>query len=59
MRAGEFANRLTPTVDGFGLAGVSNHPDPTTHAYRKDLADTALAFLDLEALTGACEPLVQ
>ena len=23
--------------------GVSNPPDPLTHAYRKDLADTALA----------------
>jgi hypothetical protein len=25
------------------LSGVSELPDPTTHAYRKDLADTALA----------------
>ena len=31
------------TVDGFALAGVSNLPDPLTHAYRKDLADAALA----------------
>jgi hypothetical protein len=30
-------------VDGFALSGVSNPPDPLTHAYRKDLADTALA----------------
>ena len=28
---------------GFGLTGVSNLPDPATHAYRQDLADTALA----------------
>jgi hypothetical protein len=25
------------------LSGASNLPDPITHAYRKDLADTALA----------------
>jgi hypothetical protein len=25
------------------LSGVSELPDPSTHAYRKDLADTALA----------------
>ena len=30
-------------VDGFALTGVSNLPDPATHAYRKDLADVALA----------------
>ena len=30
-------------VEGFILSGVSNPPDPLTHAYRKDLADTALA----------------
>ena len=30
-------------VEGFALSGVSELPDPTTHAYRKDLADTALA----------------
>jgi hypothetical protein len=30
-------------VEWFGLNGVSEHPDPLTHAYRKDLADTALA----------------
>ena len=33
----------SPTTDGFALAGVSNLPDPATHAYRKDLADVALA----------------
>jgi len=30
-------------VDGFGLSGTSDLPDPATHAYRKDLADAALA----------------
>ena len=30
-------------VEGFVLAGVSDPPDPLTHAYRQDLADTALA----------------
>jgi hypothetical protein len=30
-------------IDGFALTGVSNHPDAATHAYRKDLADVALA----------------
>ena len=30
-------------VSGFALAGVSNLPDPATHAYRNDLADVALA----------------
>jgi len=33
----------SPIVDGFALTGVSSPPDPTTNAYRKDLADTALA----------------
>ena len=33
----------SPTIDGFALAGVSRLPDPATHAYRKDLADVALA----------------
>ena len=37
------ANPPSPTIDGFALAGVSNLPDPATHAYRKDLADVALA----------------
>ena len=27
------------------MAGVSSLPDPATHAYRKDLADAALAGL--------------
>jgi hypothetical protein len=30
-------------VEGFSLSGASDLPDPKTHAYRKDLADTALA----------------
>jgi hypothetical protein len=38
---------LTPIAEapagGFPLAGPSIHPDPRTHAYRKDLADIALA----------------
>ena len=34
----------SPTsVEGFALTGPSNPPDPRTHAYRRDLADTALA----------------
>jgi hypothetical protein len=39
------ANRpLTPTIaEQFALAGPSDLPDPRTHAYRKDLADVALA----------------
>ena len=32
-----------PIANGFALSGVSSLPDPATHAYRKDLADTALA----------------
>jgi hypothetical protein len=39
--------RSTPTsaegFDGFALAGPSNPPDPDFHAFRKDLADVALA----------------
>jgi len=34
---------LSRATDGFALSGVSSLPDPTTHAYRKDLADVALA----------------
>ena len=30
-------------TDGIALSGVSNLPDPATNAYRKDLADVALA----------------
>ena len=37
------ASRRSPIDDGFALSGVSSLPDPATHAYRKDLADTALA----------------
>ena len=41
------ASSRTPIVEaptgGFPLAGPSSHPDPTTHAYRQDLADIALA----------------
>jgi hypothetical protein len=33
----------SPIVDGFALSGVSTLPDPATNAFRKDLADTALA----------------
>jgi hypothetical protein len=40
---GEARNQPSPTIDGFALSGVSNLPDPSTHAYRKDLADVALA----------------
>ena len=36
-------NPRSPAVDGFALTGASNPPDPTTNAYRKDLADVALA----------------
>ena len=36
-------NRPTQAAEGFALTGVSNPPDPATHAYRKDLADAALA----------------
>ena len=43
QRAEFSANPHSPIVDGFALAGVSSPPDPATHAYRKDLADAALA----------------
>jgi hypothetical protein len=33
----------SPTTAEFRLAGPSDLPDPSTHAYRKDLADIALA----------------
>ncbi len=39
----ERANPPSPIDDGFALTGVSSLPDPATHAYRKDLADAALA----------------
>jgi dipeptidyl peptidase-like protein len=36
--------RPTPTsAEAFALAGPSEHPDPNFNAYRKDLADVALA----------------
>ena len=36
--------RPSPTsADGFALTGPSDPPDPDFHAYRKDLADVALA----------------
>ncbi len=36
--------RPSPEADGgYPLAGPSNLPDPSTHAYRQDLADIALA----------------
>jgi hypothetical protein len=36
--------RPTPTsAEGFALSGPSNPPDPEFNAYRKDLADVALA----------------
>jgi hypothetical protein len=38
----EEGSQPSRTVDRFVLAGVSNYPDPATHAYRKDLADVAL-----------------
>lgn len=41
--SGEPRSQPSPTVDGFALAGASDLPDPRTHAYRKDLADTGLA----------------
>ncbi len=38
------SSQPSPTaVDGFALTGPSNLPDPAFHAYRQDLADTALA----------------
>ena len=44
-RSSDSATRSPPSrpVDGFALSGVSDLPDPLTHAYRKDLADAALA----------------
>src|SRR5262245_55522091 len=40
---GTDASRHSRSVDGFALSGVSNLPDTAFHAYRKDLADAALA----------------
>jgi hypothetical protein len=36
-------NLPSPIDDGFALSGPSDPPDPAFHAYRQDLADTALA----------------
>ena len=36
-------NQPSRTIEGFALTGVSKLPDPATNAYRKDLADVALA----------------
>ncbi|HEU0311370.1 MAG TPA: SH3 domain-containing protein [Sphingomicrobium sp.] len=33
----------SPATDGFALGGASDLPDPSTNAYRKDLADVRLA----------------
>jgi hypothetical protein len=42
--AGKRENPLSPIDEGgFPLTGTSELPDPSTHAYRKDLADVALA----------------
>ncbi|HEX2803200.1 MAG TPA: SH3 domain-containing protein [Sphingomicrobium sp.] len=37
------ARQPSLTTAEFSLSGPSEHPDPSTHAYRKDLADLALA----------------
>ena len=36
-------NPHSRAIDAFALTGPSSVPDPTTHAYRKDLADAGLA----------------
>ena len=36
-------NPHSRAIDGFALTGPSRVPDPSTHAYRKDLADADLA----------------
>ena len=46
QRTGQSSDRLPPTrisAEQFALAGPSDPPDPHHHAYRKDLADVALA----------------
>jgi hypothetical protein len=43
---GQSSDRPRPTLtsaDGFALAGPSDPPDPRYNAYRRDLADAALA----------------
>jgi hypothetical protein len=45
---GRSSGRLTPTLisgDSISLSGPSRPPEPTTNAYRKDLADVALAHV--------------
>ena len=43
MTAGKIASPPSPIAEGgFPLVGTSEHPDPSTHAYRQDLADVAL-----------------
>jgi hypothetical protein len=45
-RTGRSSDRPPPTptsADGFALTGPSRQPDPALNAYRKDLADVALA----------------
>lgn len=43
-QAGQSSDRrLSRTSADFALSGPSNLPDPLRHAYRKDLADIALA----------------
>lgn len=44
MVAGKIASPPSPIGEGgFPLTGTSEHPDPSTNAYRQDLADVALA----------------
>ena len=44
MAADRSGNPPSPIAKGgFSLTGTSECPDPTTHAYRQDLADVALA----------------
>jgi len=42
-RSSDRRRRSPTSADGFALAGPSSLPDPRFHAYRKDLADIALA----------------
>ena len=42
QRSSAAASPPSRPVEDFALAGVSDPPDPTTHAYRQDLADAAL-----------------
>jgi len=56
-KSGEARSQPSRTVDGFALIGVSNPPDPRTHAYRKDLADVGLA--DQVIASHYAEPLIR